>query len=514
MKKKLACLVSLLMALSLVMTACATSERSSSSQGSSSGANGNSTEASALKDGKKTELRIVLPGSSSSPASLQEVEDSMSSIISSAVDATISLDILEWGIYADQMNLLLSSGEDIAAIFTFSNSKNYANSGQVRDITEMVGTYAPDIVQAFGKYMDACNVDGKLYGIPTFHEYTKGAGLICRTDILDELHIDPATIKSWDDIDGVLEKVHAAYPTMNVLVPADVSAGMLKYYNTGLYDELDSSATIGVKADSAGGEIQVVNLYATDEYKALAERAYDWNQKGYFIADATTVTDTRQSLLSAGNAFGYIGQIHPGTATQEIKNSGVDVTTIDVSNKILTTGNVNFAQYMIPAACSAPEKALAALNLLYTNADMQNLMMYGIEGKDYEIKDAANDVIGYPEGIDSSSVGWNNETWLSGNAAISHVWESDAPSIWKDYTEFNNSATNSPLYGFSYDSSSVKTEVTAMENIISKYRAVIESGYSNPAESLEKMNSELKSAGIQTMIDDAQKQVDLFINGK
>ena len=36
------------------------------------------------------------------------------------------------------------------------------------------------------------------------------------------------------------------------------------------------------------------------------------------MADATTVTDTRQDLLAAGNTFGYIGQIHPGTATQEL----------------------------------------------------------------------------------------------------------------------------------------------------------------------------------------------------
>ena len=232
------------------------------------------------------------------------------------------------------------------------------------------------------------------------------------------------------------------------------------------------------------------------------------------MPDAPTVTDTRQELLAAGNIFGYIGQIHPGTATQEYKNSGVEVTTMSINEKALTTGNVNFAQYMVPTACQTPEKAVKLLDLMLTNKDMVNLLMYGVEGLDYVVKDAANDIIGYPEGIDVSSVGWNNETWLAGNGSLSHVWETDPPTIWKDYLAFNDSAKASPLYGFTYDSSNVKTEIAAISNVIDKYEAVICAGYTDPEKSVKQMVDELNAAGIENVMADAQKQVDSWESAK
>lgn len=460
-------------------------------------------EDSALRDGEMTSLKVVFPGGTSSPASLDAVEEQMNQIISEYMDAVVDLEILEWGVFGDQQNLMLSSGEDVALMFTYNSSRNFAASNQVQDISELCDTYASDALEIFGKYVDACRINGKLYGLPTFHEYTKDSGLICRTDILEELGIDPASIQSWDDIEGVLAKVKEAHPEMNVLCPVEVGSGVLDYYNEGKFDVL----TDGIAVSMAGDGSEVLDVFATDEFKELAERAYDWNQKGYFMSDATTVTDTRQDLLAAGNTFGYIGQIHPGTATQEVKNSGVDVTTIPVGNKALTTGNVNFAQYMVPTACSTPEKAVKLLDIMLTNKDMANLLMYGVEGQDYVIKDEAKGIVGYPEGVDSSSVGWNNETWLAGNGSLAYVWESDEPGIWDTYKEFNDSAKVSPLYGFSFDTQNVKTEITAITNVITKYKAVICAGYSEPEEAVTKMTEELNAAGISRIIEEAQNQI-------
>ena len=434
----------------------------------------------------------------------------MNTIISKYMDATIKLDILEWGVFSDQQNLILSSGENAALIFTFSSSRTFASTGQVQDITALCDTYAANAKQLFSKYMDACRIDGKLYGMPTFHEYTKNAGLVCRTDVLDELKIDPATIKTWDDTEKLLQQVKQAYPDRNVLCPTEVGSGFLHYYTEGIFDKITDGIGIYVNDN----DMQVQNIYASPEFMKMAQMAYDWNNKGLFMPDATTVTDTRQEMLAAGNVFGYIGQIHPGTATQELKNSGVAVTTIPISDRILTTTNVNFAQYMVPTSCSSPEKAVKLLDIMLTDADMANLFMYGVEGKDYVIKDKTNNIVGYPEGVDKSSVGWNNETWLAGNGSLSYVWESDPPTIWNDYLAFNDSAIISPLYGFTFDSSEVKTEIAAITNVIDKYEAVICAGYSEPDKAVPQMIKELEAAGIQEIIKNAQAQVDSWRSNK
>ena len=38
--------------------------------------------------------------------------------------------------------------------------------------------------------------------------------------------------------------------------------------------------------------------------------------------------------------------------------------------------------------------------------------------------------------------------WLSGNASVGYAWETDPEDVFEKYSEFNDTATLSPLYGF------------------------------------------------------------------
>lgn len=461
---------------------------------------------SVLKDGKDNVITIVFPGNSSAPGSLEAVENALTELARETVDCTIDLNILEWGVFYEQTNLMLSSGEDVDILFNLGNVQTSANSGQILNIAEMAPIYAPETMDLMRQYIKACYVGDALYGFPSYHEFATGAGLVCRTDILEELGVDAASIKTWEDVDALLAQVQEAHPELDVLVPAVVGAGMLKSAFDGTFDILQNNMA-GVYADGRDG-LTAWNLYASDEFKELAEMAYDWNQKGYYIADSITLTDTRQTFLKAGSCFGYIGGIHPGTKTQESINAGCDVTTIPITDFETGTTNVASFQYTIPAGSDAPEKALAVLNMIYTNPDAQNLIHYGIEGSDYvEVREG---VAGYPEGVDSSTVGWTNETWLTGNASIGLAWETDPDDIWVQYEEFNNSAVFSPAYGFTFDSANVKTEITAVQNVLDKYTAMIYSGMADPEESIPQFNSELEAAGMQKIVDEMQAQLDAW----
>lgn len=458
---------------------------------------------SVLKDGNKVTLKVVFPGGTGAPASEEKVEAAINEIIAEYMDAEVDLEILEWGVYNDQQRLILSAGEDYALVHTSSGTSTFASSHQIMDITDLAPIYAPNAMAEFEKYLPACTIDGKLYGFPTFHEYSYYGGLEAVTSILDELGIDPSTITTWEDVDGLLATVKEAHPDMNILICAD--GNMLnQYYTVGVFDEISDG--VAIYADDE--ETKVINMYDTPEYKELAEVAYDWNQKGYIIPDATTYTETRQELLAAGNSFGFIGRVHPGSVTQELKNSGVHMTVMPIVRDIVRTGGVNFSQYMVPSGCKNPEKALKLLDIMYTNEDVINLLSYGIEGEDYEIKDAENRVVGYPEGVDQTNVGWNNETWLVGNGVKAYVWESDPVDIWAQYEDLNNNSAVSPLFGFTFSSENVKPEITAISNVLSKYEQVIDCGYADPEESLPEFIQALQDAGIDRVIEEAQKQID------
>ena len=91
---------------------------------------------------------------------------------------------------------------------------------------------------------------------------------------------------------------------------------------------------------------------------------------------------------------------------------------------------------------------------------------------------------------------------------MAYAWETDPENIWDEYKEYNDGAQFSPAYGFSYDSSNVKTEITAVQNVLDKYVATIYSGMSDPTTTVDAFNKELESAGINVIIEDVQKQLD------
>lgn len=462
-----------------------------------------------LFDGEDSEILMYFPGANSNPASLAEVESALNEILSTRMDGHLKIQILEWGVCADQYNLMLSSGEDVSLIFSPSGRyRTYASKGQIQPITDIYEKYIPTAVAEMGKYIDACYYGEDLYGLPTFRNMAQGTGFICRKDILEETGISIDSVQTWEDVEKIMEAVKEKHPEMDILCNGLAKNGILDGVTATAFDEIQS----GVGQIFGGDGTKVVNIYETEEFREICDLAYDWNQKGYFMSDATTNADTRGSLVAAGNTFGYIvGTMYPSFLTQETTSCGYEMVGAYIGDPVLTTYNAGAHQWLVPTACKTPEKALTVLEMLYSDPVAQNLFYYGIEGKDYEIKDEANGLIGYPEGVDSTNVGWTNQTWITGNGSIAYVWETEDANVWNDLKEFNDSAVLSPMYGFTYDSSNVTNEITAITNVEDKYLVILKSGAADVDTTLAQFLDELEAAGIQNVIDDVQAQLDAWL---
>lgn len=86
--------------------------------------------------------------------------------------------------------------------------------------------------------------------------------------------------------------------------------------------------------------------------------------------------------------------------------------------------------------------------------------------------------------------------------------------MWHQYTEFNNSALVPTAYGFSFKSSEVINEITACLNISDQYVKALYAGSLDPDTTIEKLNEEMKKAGIEFIIDEKQKQLDEWLTNK
>lgn len=227
--------------------------------GDAQGAEGDTS--SVLKDGNVQELLMLLPGPTSSPDHMQDVEDRMNEIIAKTIDAKIKIQILEWGNWVDQVNLMMSGGEKLD-LLVYANPaliSNMAQRGQLLSLEDYAPTYAKEALEASGKYLDACYVGDTYYGMPTFRDLATSGGITCRKDWLEESGMKVEDIKTWDDIETLYDKVKEKHPDAYMGV-GNLHAPVLTY--AGLYFD-GPGAGVGCRMDDNDGHIDIVNTYAS-----------------------------------------------------------------------------------------------------------------------------------------------------------------------------------------------------------------------------------------------------------
>jgi len=147
------------------------------------------------------------------------------------------------------------------------------------------------------------------------------------------------------------------------------------------------------------------------------------------------------------------------------------------------------------------------MNLLYSDADLLNLLINGIEGTHYVVTDG--NIIDHAPGLDSATTGYPvTMNWMIGNLPLTHVWVSEDPNKWKSYIDYNESAEKSRALGFAFNTEPVKNEIAATSNVDKEFKFVIVTGSVDPEEYIPKYLEKLKAAGSDKIIAEKQRQLD------
>ncbi|MBS5235026.1 MAG: extracellular solute-binding protein, partial [Collinsella sp.] len=273
-----------------------------------------------------------------------------------------------------------------------------ATSGQLYPMDDLIEEYGQGIIEELGCDMINCGrVDGELYGLTQGRDLAASQGFAYRVDLAEELGLDMESVKTLEDLEAVLKTVKNE--TEDVW-PVAVSAGE-NIRNWG-WDALgDEMVNLGVLSDMAQ-DTTVVNLYETEQYKDLVTTMYNWMQEGLIQADAVNTTETASTLLEAGTAFGYFTNLKPYYAEENNANLQNKIAVVDnMIPALATTDRVTMALWSIAGSCEHPEAAMKLLNSLYSDPEVANLYMYGIEGTHYEVVEEGaitngEDRINYP----------------------------------------------------------------------------------------------------------------------
>lgn len=506
MKRTFAGLLAVLLLLA-VFSGCDGGTRPSSSAPDTQGS-GDSTPSSVSQSKEPEEEPYVVNVMNIHSAKTEDCEE-VSAYISSLTRDLIGAEVqIIPGITSEQINLALTSGEkmDILGVFSWiSPLSSLVANGQLLPMTGLLEEYGQETLGMISEADWKCvTFNGEIYGVPMNKDKAQSKALQMSKKYVDQLGIDPTTIHTMDDVEEVLRKVKAELPDVYPLV----SNGGGSIIHMIPVDDLGDG--LGVIVDATKGDTTVVNLYETAEYKEFADRMHRWAQEGLIMPDASSNTSSIEQHLGAGTGFAGFVTSKPGAVLQASREASADLVQSQIVEPFSTTTMVA-CPYSIAASCENPEKAMQVLNLMYTNADISNAFIYGLEGKHYQWIDKENNVVDYADGVTTENTGYSVLGWAWPNQQVGAIWNGDDLDIWDQLSEFNATAAASPAKGFVWDNSSVLNEITACQNVVTKYQTGLESGILDPDETLAQMNRELKDAGLDTIIAEKQKQLDTWL---
>ncbi len=452
-----------------------------------------------------------------SEEALSEVEEAINVITREKISVEVELVPIEIWNYSSQVSLALQGGEKMDLIQSLGDFNTAVSTGMTLDITDMLDSLAPESKALVGDaWLAATSHEGRVYGIPTFKPIALTPMVIYRKDIADAIGLDMSAVNSVGDMTDVLRKVKAAYPDMTPL--AAVNTGNIGVGLTVPNVDYLTDNYFSPKGVLLNDELTVVDFYASEAFAQVCELAHTWYNENLVMKDAATTASAASELMSSGNYFCYIASYsYPEAdtaASLEAVTGGYPLGAKIIGSAFLDTSSINALTWMVASTSKVPEAALKFLNLTFTDKDVVNLIIYGLEGRDYVWND--DGTVRYPDNQDSTTVPYTAQLSCGtlGNFFIMHPMQGTNPASLDWELEQNKNAKTSVAMGFTFDSSPVKAEYTAVTNVIEQYLPGLICGSADPKTEIPLFLERLADAGLGEIIAQKQAQLDAWLAAK
>ncbi len=452
-----------------------------------------------------------------SKEALSEVQEAINQITRDKISVEVELVPIEIWNYSSQVSLALQGGEKMDIIQSLGDFNIAVSTGMCLDITDMLDNLAPESKALVGDaWLAATSHEGRVYGIPTFKPIALTPMVIYRKDIADAIGLDMSAVNSVNDVTDVLRKVKAAYPNMTPL--AAVNTGNIGVGLTVPNVDYLTDDYFSPKGVLLNDEMTVVDFYASEEFAAVCELANSWYNENLVMKDAATTASTAAELMSSGNYFCYIASYsypeEDTAASLEAVSGGHPLGAKIIGSAFLDTTSINGLTWMIASTSKVPEAALKFLNLTFTDIDVVNLIIYGLEGRDYVWND--DGTVRYPDNHDSTTVPYTAQLSCGtlGNFFIMHPMQGTSSASLDWELEQNKNAKTSVAMGFTFDSSPVKSQYTAVANVIEQYLPGLICGSADPRTEIPLFLERLDDAGLGEIIAQKQIQLDTWLASK
>ena len=426
------------------------------------------------------------------------------------IGVTVTMNTLLSTDYNNKLSMDLASDADIDMMFlaSWQGQQDLIQSKAVMDITDLLPNYPKLLAVMPEEIWTSAEFGGRRYLIPNYKEAFLGYSFLTPKAVADKVKAEKGIDFKTIELNGVLdlEKIAPYVKAAKEVCGVTVGFGELGLWNAqcikpGQWEYITGSYYVDNKTDK-------VNDYRlTDEYEQFLNTVYQLNKDGLIPEEAAT-KDYVANILTDYLKKGDYATEHWTTVPDNENNASMryntEVYAIPLTGNYQDSGIATGSDYAIAAKSKKADACLRYLELLNTDTKLADMYVYGQEGVDFKYNaDGLVEV--------SENKGWDNAVWKCCSYLTPTLAVTEAKDKKEQYTEANKSATAYRSLGFRADTTAVKPEMAAVDNVAEQYSAYLNYGFYKAEDKLEEYRTELKKAGIEKVIAEMQSQYDAWL---
>ncbi|MDO4292588.1 MAG: ABC transporter substrate-binding protein [Eubacteriales bacterium] len=462
-------------------------------------------------------------------AALAELND----ILTEKINAELQIYYISWTDYLSNYNLTLAqmdgSVDLVGTASDWLDAWPNAKNGAFLELSEeMLQTYAPKTWASVSpEHWELCKYDGEIYLMPedNYAQWTNH-GYIYRLDWAKAAGLADG-VQSWEDMTTYFKYVKETYPD---IIPWDSDGTQYATMAGGwIASHSDYVSIDGINAAAMWGGTRddLYTVYSpyvtdTDSLVEFAKMMKEWDEIGVWQTDVLNNTaSTNRDDYRVGKVAAE--QHHTQTWTDLVSHTSQNTIYQDdpeaesgffyfgQETGNVTALNITHGAMAVSAGSAKPERALMVYDMIRNDEQCYRLLCYGQEGVSWEMTD--DGMRATPEGYNADTQNVNGVTnfWWGRNDDLEvRAADRDWDKIDALYAEYDGIKIDYPYGQFILNNDSIQSYIANINEVTTNYLKQIAFGkYSGTAEEIvAEFQQALKDAGIDTVTEEIQRQVD------
>jgi putative aldouronate transport system substrate-binding protein len=419
----------------------------------------------------------------------------ISDYIQEKIGVRVDIKQAGWGDAAQRFTTMINAGEYYDILFTDLSSYNrYVGLGAFADLTDILPEQAPALWDYIPDVLwDGVKIRGRIYSIPTYKDSSKTLCYFWDHALVEKYGLDIADT-SLAGLDRALRTVKAGEGTR--YYPFNMSRSTSNF----IFDQYDSLAAdlppMGVRLDD--GERRVVNTLEQADIRETFTYLHTWYEAGLINPDANMVDETSQY-----RPF-FRSQSWPAVAASYATSAGIDqYDAVRFFGPSYSTDSIQGSMNAVNVNSKYRNEAVKLLELVNTDRKLRDMLGYGIEGKHFSYVDGG-------AAVRRDRTDWPLINYQVGSYFIETPENTVPAGYWEEVQQLNAAAVPSVMLGFVMDLEPVRNEIINCRSTWLKYFTDLNTGVSDPDVILPQVLTEMRAAGFDRVVAEAQRQVDEY----